>query len=249
MAIAEECGAWASGVFHVTIEDAIAYWVEQKSLETYFYVLRDDHGAVAGIALFKFFAVEYQGRPVIVSKIGLGVSPKHRGNKFAMRCLLRTLAIWKARHPRAPLYVFSTLIHPVTYKLSCDLLGEQMYPHYSAPVDPDLANMAATLAEQFGIRKADSELPFAYKEVFSTKETEESVSYWHQSNHPAVRFFVEHCPDYHTSDNCLIVLAPVRFSTVIMRGARIVLRNRVAKYTGRKYSFDSRSPEYKRSQD
>jgi hypothetical protein len=232
--LVEELTQWAFAVWHSKAADLRDYWLEQKSHETIIYVLRTEDGRMVGRTTIKFYQVEYEGRSIVIGKLGLGVYPEHRGNKFALRCMISELLRRKAAHPVQPLYLFSTLIHPVTYKLCCDLLGDRLYPYFKNPVDPERQKLVEHLADQFGVKKADSPHPFVYTERFSAVETQADIDYWRNNPRPEVRFYVEHCPMYHCSSDCLIGLARINLPYVLTHMLRTLARNRVDKWRGRK---------------
>jgi hypothetical protein len=235
--LVEEIVQWGLSVWNSTAEDLRGYWLETKSYDTNIYLLRTEDGRLVGSSTFKYYRVDYEGKAIVVVKLGLGVDPKHRGNKFAMRCAMLELLYFKLAHPRTPFYVFSTLIHPVTYKLCCDLLGDRLYPYFKRPDNPEMQKMAAYLAERFGVEKADSPHPFVYRERFSPAETQTARDYWRNNPRPEVRFYVEHCPNYDCSDDCLIGLALLEVTHMIPLGMRTLVRNRMDRWRGRKPRF------------
>jgi len=235
--IGDEVVQWGLHVWHTNADDLRGYYLERKSFETYLYVLRTLDGALVGSAALKTYRVDYQGQSIVVVKLGLGVDPAHRGNKFALRCLMTEMLRWKLRHPLQPLYLFSTLIHPVTYKLCCDLLGDRLYPHFAQPDHPERRAMAQFLAETFGVVKAESPHPFVYRELFSAIETEQASAYWRNNPRPEVQFYVAHCPDYYRSGDCLIGLGRVQLTHVLPMMLRTLVRNRIAQLRGRKARF------------
>jgi hypothetical protein len=237
--IVDEVVRWGLTIWHSTAEDLRGYWLEKKSYETDLYLLRSEDGTLVGSATFKLYEVNYEGKTIDIVKLGLGVDPRYRGNKFALRCMMSEIFRLKAAHPIRPLYVFSTLIHPVTYKLCCDSLSDRLYPHFKHPENPEMQKMVEYLAELFGLEKADSPHPFVYKERFSAIETQEAIDYWRNNPRPDVRFFVEHCPNYYCSGDCLIVLSPVLLTSLVALSVRTLVRNRVDRWRGRKARFTS----------
>ena len=236
--LADEIVAWGLGIWHSTAADLRGYYLEQKSYDTVIYVLRSGDGTLVGSATMKFYRVEFEGeRNTVVVKLGLGVSPEHRGNKFALRCLMWELLRWKASHPRTPIYLFSTLIHPVTYKLCCDLLSDRLYPWFEHPENPAMQQKVEQLCALFGVEKARSPSPFVYVEKFSAIETREAIDYWRGNQRPEVRFYVEHCPDYYQSGDCLVALAKLDLGHVLTHMIRTLARNRLDKARGRKHRF------------
>ncbi len=235
--LVEEVVQWGLSIWHSTADDLRSYWLETKSYETVLYVLRTVDGTMVGSATMKFYRVPYEGEELTVVKLGLGVSPEHRGNKFALRCLLFQLLREKTYRPRQRLYLFSTLIHPVTYKLCCDLLEDQIYPYFKSPDHPRMQKMVEHLTELFGVEKADSPYPFVYKERFSAIETDQAIEYWRNNQRPEVRFFVEHCPQYYCSGDCLVGLAHLSLGHVTSHMLRTLARNRLDKLRGRKAKF------------
>jgi hypothetical protein len=235
--LVEELSRWGLTVWHTSAEGLRGYWLERKSDRTVLYVLRGPDGAVAGCATLKFYLLTYGGRDITVLKLGLGVTPAYRGNKFALRCLVSEFLRWKAAHPRRPMYLFSTLIHPVTYKLCCDVLQDRVYPYFKSPDNPAMQQMVEHLTELFGVERGDSPHPFVYKEQFSAIETDQALAYWRTSTRPEVRFFLEHCPEYDRSGNCLVGLAQLDVPHVVRHAVATLARNRVDKLRGRKASF------------
>jgi|GEM_PF-4307990 len=236
-ALVEEAVQWGLTIWHTTTDDMRGYWLETKSWETILYVLRAADGTMVGTTTMKLYRVHYGGRDVVIVKLGLGVTPAHRGNKFAVRCLMLEFLRWKVRHPLTPLYLFSTLIHPVTYKLCCDLLGDRVYPHFKQLANPAMQQMVEHLTELFDVPKADSPSPFVYRERFSAIETPQAIEYWRSSQRPEVRFYVEQCPHYHESRDCLICLAHLGLLHVIRHMLGTLARNRMDKLRGRKAKF------------
>jgi hypothetical protein len=235
--LVDEVVRWGLTIWHSTADDLRGYWLEQKSYETIFYTLRSEDGTLVGSTTIKLYRVHYEGKDVIVAKLGLGVSPEFRGNKFALRCLLNELLRYKAAHPLQPIYLFSTLIHPVTYKLCCDLLANRVYPHFNGPHDEAIEKMVTHLTELFGVEKADSPDPYVYKEKFSAIETKEATEYWLNNKRPEVRFYIEHCPTYHNSGDCIICLAKLDLTHLIPHMLGTLARNRIDKWRGRKHKF------------
>lgn len=235
--LVDEVVQWGLTIWHSTADDLRGYWLEQKSYETILYVLRTEDGRIVGSSTMKLYRIEYEGKTHVVVKLGLGVNPEFRGNKFALRCLMTEMLRWKAQHPIQSLYLFSTLIHPVTYKLCCDLLNEALYPHFNNPVNPERQKMVEFLADHFGVEKADSPVPFVYKEKFSAIETDEATEYWRNNQRPEVRFYIEHCPQYYRSKDCLICLAPINLTHVLALMLRTLARNRMDRIRGRKHKF------------
>lgn len=235
--LVDEVVQWSLAVLHSNTGHPRTYWLDTKSYETILYLLRTEEGKLVGTTTLKLHRVHYEGNDIVVVKLGLGIDPQHRGNKFALRCLMSEMLRWKVTHPIQPLYLFSTLIHPVTYKLCCDLLGDRLYPYFKNPVNPEMRKMLEYLVELFDVEKADAPSPFVYKERFSAIETQEAVDYWRNSQRPEVRFFVEHCPGYHCSSDCLICLAPVDLTHILARMIGTLARNRLDRWRGRKPRF------------
>lgn len=228
---------WGLGIWHSTAEDLRGYWLETKSKETIVYVLRDAAGTMVGSTTIKFYDLEYEGKRITVSKLGLGVNPEHRGNKFALRCLMYELLHFKAVHPLRPFYLFSTLIHPVTYKLCCDLLGDRLYPWWKQPDNAPMQQMSEFLCDHFDVEKSDSPSPLVYREKFSAIETPEAIEYWRTNQRPEVRFFTDHCPEYYRSHDCLIGLSRLDLVHVMTHMLGTLARNRVDKARGKKHKF------------
>lgn len=235
--LADEVVQWGMSIWHANADELRGYYLERKSYETYLYALRTRDGALVGTATLKLYRVDYEGEAIVVVKLGLGVDPAHRGNKFALRCLMAEMLRWKVRHPRQPLYLFSTLIHPVTYKLCCDLLGDRLYPHFAHPDEPRMQRMVEHLAGVFGVERAASPHPFVYRELFAAIETDEASAYWRANPRPEVRFYVEHCPDYYRTGDCLIALGRVDLTHVLPSMLRTLVRNRIARWRGRAPRF------------
>ena len=235
-AVVEDLARWDGSVFNAA-GDPRGYWLETKSFETILYVLRSESDEVLGYTTIKYFRTEYEEREIYIEKVGIGVIPKQRGNKFALRCILLEWFRWKLRYPQRELYLFSTLIHPVTYKLVCDVFGTQLYPYFEGPQDPAKERLAVYLANYFGLHKADSPHPFVYFEDYSAIETQEAKEYWRTSPRPEVRFFVDHCSGYGDSGGVLITLAPFNFTNAAVRAMRTLGRNRLDRLLGRKHKF------------
>ena len=235
--LVDEIVRWGLTIWNSNAEDLSGYWLEKKSSETICYLLRTEDGALVGCTTIKFYRLAYEGKNIVVVKLGLGVHPQHRGNKFALRCLMSELVRWRTMHPLTPLYLFSTLIHPVTYKLCCDVFHDQMYPYFTNPENPQARQMVEHLTKLFGVPKSENPSPFVYKERFSALETEDAIEYWRNSPRPEVRFFIEHCPEYYGSGDCLICLAPVKLMHTVALMVRTLGRNRLDKMRGRKHKF------------
>lgn len=236
-ALVDELAAWAPTVFDVDIDGLRRYWLDSHPRIATIYTLRSPDGKLVGQSTLKLFDVDHDGEHVVVAKLGLGVSPAYRGNKFALRCLMSEMLRFRLAHPRTPLWLFSTLIHPVTYKLCCDALGDDLYPHYAHPHDENRARMVAALAARFGVEKSATPSPFVYREVFTARETSSTTRYWLDSPRPEVQFFVKHCPRYHDSSDCLIVLSPVHVARTCARMLRTLARNQLDTWRGRKPTF------------
>lgn len=237
-ALTDEFAKWGLDIFHTTSDTLRGYWGEKKSFETVVYQLRSKEGGrLVGNTTIKFYKIDFEGEDSIVVKLGLGVHPKFRGNKFALRCLMYELIRTKAKYPRTPLYLFSTLIHPVTYKLCCDLLTDQLYPYYKNPENPRSQRMIEHLAGIFNVKKADSPHPYVYREGFSAKETEEATEYWLNDQRPEVRFFIDKCPTYYKTDDCLIMFAPLNFGHLIKNMLGTLARNKMDQKRGKKHKF------------
>jgi hypothetical protein len=236
-ALVEELAAWAPTVFDVDGDSLRRYWLESRPRTNIIYTMRGDDGGLVGQATLKFFDVDHQGEHIVVAKLGLGVSPEYRGSKFALRCLLQEMVRFRLANPRTPLWLFSTLIHPVTYKLCCDALGDDLYPHFARPLDAQRERMVEDLAQRFGVEKSDAPSPFVYREVFTARENRSTTSYWLDNPRPEVQFFVKHCPRYYDSSDCLIVLSPVKVGRTCARMLRTLARDTADKVTGRKHRF------------
>lgn len=238
--LADEIARWGLTIWHSTYDDLRGYWLETKSFETFCHVLRTvPDGAIVGCTTIKLYRVDFDGTEVVVAKLGLGVDPRHRGNKFALRCLLTSLLSFRAKNPRVPLYLFSTLIHPVTYKLCCDLLETRLYPYYKNPENPEAHRRVEALTKLFGVPKSDAPSPYVYKERFSAIETEEARQYWMTSKRPEVQFFLQHCPTYYKNGDCLICLARIDLGHTVALMTRTLLRNQLDRFRGRKPKFAS----------
>lgn len=238
--LVEEIVRWGLTIWHSNADDLRGYWLEKKSFETFCYLLRTADGTLVGCSTIKLYKVNFEGKDLVIVKLGLGVDPKHRGNKFALRCLMSELLRWRAVHPLQPLYLFSTLIHPVTYKLCCDLLQEQLYPYFKKPENPHAHRLVEHLTELFGVPKSDAPSPYVYKERFSAIESEEAIEYWRNNKRPEVRFYLEHCPNYYNqSGDCLICLAPIKLTHTLALMVRTLGRNRLDHMRGRKHRFAS----------
>ena len=118
-----------------------------------------------------------------------------------------------------------------------EAVASGLYPYFKAPDNPAKQKMMEFLANHFGVKRSDSPYPFAFQERFSATETPEAVDYWRNSQRPEVRFFVEHCPNYHCSFDCLICLAPITIPYVLSRMLGTLARNRMDRWRGRKPKF------------
>jgi hypothetical protein len=52
-----------------------------------------------------------------------------------------------------------------------------------------------------------------------------------------VRFYIEHCPTYHNSGDCIICLAKLDLTHLVPHMIGTLARNRVDKWRGRKHKF------------
>jgi hypothetical protein len=236
-AIVDEVVEWGLTIWHSTTAALRGICVDPKAFKTVVYQLRTDDATLVGVASMKFYRVRHDEQDIVVVRTALGLDPKHRGNKFALRCLLGELLRWKASNPLTETYLFSTLIHPVTYKLCCDLLTDKVYPYFKNPDNPPMRKMITELAELFGVEKSDSPHPFVYRERFVTIETEQVSAYWRNNQRPEVKFYVEHCPQYHNTNDCLIGLAHLSLTHVVSHMLRTLSRNWINKVRGRKVTF------------
>ena len=237
-ALVEELVRWVPTVWNSRPDDDVGtYWLERKSYATIVYVFRRDDGELAGFTTIKFHRVNHEGRDLVIVKLGLGVDANHRGDKFALRCLMWELLRFKLRHPLQPMYLFSALIHPVSYKLCCDLLSDRLYPYFKNPDNAEMQRLSERLAERFNLPKAESPHPFVYRDRFWSVETPQASEYWRTSKRPEVRWYVEHCPTYYCSQDCLIGLAPLELTHVLPLMIRTLVRNRMDKWRGRKAKF------------
>jgi hypothetical protein len=194
-------------IFGVPASDLEGYWFGKKSRETIVHVLRGDRGEVVGTCTLKYYDVPYKGRSLIIVKIGVGTLPEARGGRFTLRCVLVEALHHAVKYAGEEVYFFSTMIHPVTYQLASRVLGGG-YPAPSAVQDPELAELAQFLAEHFGLPRAASEHPFVFREGRSTVESADERERWRRKTDPAVRFFLDTCPNYARGE-CFIFLAPV----------------------------------------
>jgi hypothetical protein len=240
-AIVEEAVQWGLTVWKTRAIDLRNLWSDPKARETVIHLRRDETGALAGVASMKFIDVNYEGKDIVVVRLVLGANPGQRGDKFATRCLMVELLRWKALHPLTPLFLFSTLIHPVTYKLCCDLLKTQFYPYFKNTDNPPMERMIQYLAKQFGVERGDSPHPFVWREKFIAIETDQAMTYWRNNERPEVRFYVEHCPKYYNSADCLIGIASLSLPNVVFQMVRSLARNRLDKLLGRKIAFADRA--------
>lgn len=236
--LVEELVQWVPTVWNFRPDDDVGtYWLDRSALSTIVYAFRSDDGKLAGFTTIKFYRVEHDGKTIVIVKLGLGVDPKHRGFKFALRCLMWELLRVKLRHPLVPLYLFSALIHPVSYKLCCDLLSDRLYPYFKNPDNSKMQQLAERLAERFNLPRAESPHPFVYRDRFWSVETPQASEYWRASRRPEVQWYVEHCPTYHCSQDCLIGLAPLQLTHVLPLMLRTLLRNHLDRWRGRKTKF------------
>ena len=240
LSIVDEMADWDSSVFSAE-GDPRGYWLETRSFETVLYLLRAaDGGKLLGYTTIKYFEMQYDGRPIYVEKVGIGVLPEHRGNKFSLRSILLEYLRCKLRYPTRELYLFSTLIHPVTYKLVVDVFGKTVYPYFEGPQDPEKEKLTLFMAGQFGLKKADSPHPFVYIEEYTALENREANKYWKTSTRPEVRFFVEHCPNYDVIGEAFVATARFSLSVGAARSIKTLARNRIDKALGRKHKFNKR---------
>lgn len=200
----ETIPAWIT-IFGTPATDLESYWFENKSRETVIYVQRDQAGKVCAMLTFKQYDVTYRGRAITVVKLGVGALPQVRGNSFTARCVAMEAVYAALTYPAGEKYVFSTSIHPVTYRIFTRFMS-RFYPYPDRPQDPALADLARFLADHFGLTKADSPHPFVFEERRASLESPEERRSWLTSSDPAVRFFVDKCPNYHRGE-CLIMLA------------------------------------------
>lgn len=224
--VREAAPSWIK-IFGTSEEDLRGYWMEKKSKRTVIYLLRDDDDTIVGSFTVKFYDVDYQGQKLTVVKLGVGVLPEVRGGKFTLRCVMNEFLVAKLWfYPFENMYFFSTLIHPVTYQICATVLDE-MFPHYARPSSKFLQELAGFLANKFGLTPSDRGIPFIYKEVRSAVERPQTKQHWLTKKHPAVRYFVTHCPNY-DSDECFIIVAPVRMS-IFVSVANVFAKHTVAK--------------------
>lgn len=202
----EASDSWGR-IFGVTPDDLERYWFEDKSRKTIIYVLRDAEGVIQGTVTVKYYDVVYRGRAIVIVKMGVAATAESRGNMFVIRCTMWELLTFGVVHYFDECYVFSTLIHPVTYQICTKFLSEY-YPYYDRPQDPELGRLFAFLTDHFGLRRPEgSDDPLVFRELRAAVESVEHRERWRLKRDPAVRFFLERCPNYHEGD-CLVILAP-----------------------------------------
>jgi hypothetical protein len=236
-AIIEEAVQWGLTVWKIQPSDLRHLWTDAQAREIIMYIRRDEHGMLVGVVSLRYFDVRYEGKDIVVIRLVLGASPGQRGNKFATRCLVHELIRFRLKHPLTPWYLFSSLIHPVTYKLCCDLLKNNFYPYFENTDNPPMARMLTYLADLFGVEKGDSPLPFVRRETGVVIETEEARNYWRNNQRSVVRFYVEHCPRYYNSSDCVIGVARLTLPHMFLQMLCTLARSRFDKLLGRKAKF------------
>lgn len=232
--LVEEIVQWGLTIWHGSAEDFRAYWLDVRPYKTIVNMLREDDGKMVGTTTLKYYDDHYDGHDVIIAKLALGLDPVHRGTKFALRCLIRELLHLKLNHPFKKIYLFATLVHPVVYKLCCDVLSDRMYPYYKSPENAEAQRMVDHLAEMFHLQKAESPHPFVYRDRFWTRETAQVSEYWRANPRPEVQFYVQHCPAYYCSRDCLIALSPIRLTHVLPLMLRTLVRTHLDRRRRRK---------------
>jgi hypothetical protein len=210
----------------------------KKSRETIVHVLRDEQGELCGTLTCKYYEVLYQGRRIIIAKVGVGILPEVRGGRFTMRCAVTEAVRHAIKYASDEVYLFSTMIHPVSYQITSRVFN-RFYPYHDRPQDPELEELARFLADHFELRRPETDDPLIFQEARSTMETAEERAYWQQKSDPAVRFFLDRCPNYGKGE-CFIFLArlPVwllgpAVGTYLMTWLKRRLRRRSARRAGR----------------
>lgn len=206
-------------LYNTPVSDFEAYWFENKSRKTNIYLLRDDDD-VCGMVTFKYYDVEYEGRRIVVVKTGVGTLPEARGSNFTARCIATQAVYHAIEHARDEVYVFSTLIHPVTYQIITSFL-DTYYPFYDRAQDGELEKLASFLARHFGVQPSNRPEPYIFREARGVVESPTERAYWRQKTNPAVRFFVDKCPDYNAGE-CFIMVAPIQSRFMFVAFAKLV---------------------------
>jgi hypothetical protein len=204
-ALFEDAAPSWTRIFGVPASDLEGYWFGKKSRETIVHVLRDDQGEVCGTFTCKYYEVVHRERRIVIVKLGVGILPEVRGSRFTLRCVVREALRHAIKYASDEVYFFSTLIHPVTYQMASRLFN-RFYPYYDRAQDPELEELARFLADHFELRRAETEDPLIFQEARSTMETAEERAYWQRKSDPAVRFFLDRCPNYGHGE-CFIFLA------------------------------------------
>lgn len=232
--LVEEIVRWGLTVWHGSADDFRGYWLDRRSYKTIVNTLRTDDGKMAGTATLKHYSDHYDGKDIVVVKLALGIDPMHRGTKLAVRRLIWELLCLKLSHPFKAIYLFATLVHPVVYKLCCDLLSDRLYPYYKSPENAEMQRMVDHLAEKFQLQRAESPHPFVYRDKFWTIETAQVSEYWRTNERPEIQFYVQHCPAYYCSRDCLIGLSPIKLTHVLPLMLRALVRSHLDRRRRRK---------------
>ena len=197
-------------------------------------VSRNRDGEIVGYCAVHFFELRQHNTTIIVMRAQAGMLRAFRGRNRSMPFTLMKVLAYRLRHPLHPMFFFGAMIHPSSYLL-CDKYISHIWPARGQSLSYPHLKLVERCIEAFRLPPVNPSNPRVVKVGIRTLDDDADQHYWSHCDKPAVRFFLEHNPDYQ-SGNGLVTLIPVSLPGMAVSAWRLVLdrvRRGVSRWRGR----------------
>lgn len=209
-------------IFDGVSRDAFARYVVRSSAERTRIEVYRAQGRVVGYAAWHMFERRVQQRVCAIVRCEVGLLRAYRGQTRFGWFFTKEALGQLMRAPTTDIYGLSCATSPGTYRTISAHVPE-IWPHWSRPTPPHLAELLETLADEFGLQPVDPERPGAYHVGWRTRETDDEAARWRASDDPATRYYLEHTPGYREGHGFLF-LVPMNARRFAQSVANLVTR-------------------------
>jgi hypothetical protein len=199
----------------------VSYVVDSKAAHTWIQLYRDEAGVLGGYFAVHIYERELDGRTIAIVRGAAGTLRKHRGahavGGFLADRVLRYLVV----HPRRPLYLFASCVHPSSYS-QLVRYADGVWPREGVETPAEIRGLMARLGDAFGLDRVDPANARVRKVGWQTIDSRDDRAYWERSHRPGVQFFLRENPGYGEGHG-LLTLMPLTIGGAVRLLARYTL--------------------------
>lgn len=199
----------------------VSYVVGSQAEHTWIQLYRDEAGALGGYLAIHIYERELDGRTIAIVRGEVGTLREHRGSHAAGSFFADRVLRYLAAHPRRPLYLLASFVHPSSYA-QLVRYGDGVWPREGQATPAELRWLMDRLGDAFGLERVDPANALVRKIGWQTIDSQGDRAYWERSERPGVQFFLRENPGYGEGHG-LLTLMPLTVGGVLRGLARYTL--------------------------